>query len=416
MSSEMLLPTTFPSIEPAAPGHWLVSADQQQWMHSVLQRVSYYVPVLRWLPRYALSELSHDVAAGLTVSFVIIPQGLSYAQALVNVPPVFGLYTAIVGAVCYALLGTSRQMAVGPEALVSIMVGAAVTEFTAWRDGTSAHVLPMLNVQATALLCLMIGIFTFVLGFFRLGFLDSVLSRALLRGFVLAVAVVVIIDMSDALLGLTAPQGQCSQPPALPTFPELPLGTSPFLHLLTVLENLHLAHFLTTATSVLSISLLFAAKHLKTLYKHLKWVQVVPEILLLVAISTALTRIFRWDCDGLAILGKVTTDTSGYDVFPLPTLAKIKHLTLSAVLISIIGFVESIAVAKLYAAKHDYVVSPNRELVAMGTANIVSSFFGCFPAFGFFCIIKARWAGPQSTILRVQKHSLLDWSWLVSFF
>lgn len=215
-------------------------------------------------------NLQNDIIAGLTVAFLIIPQSLSYAQALVNVPPVLGLYSAFITQFVYAILGTSRQLAVGPEALVSILVGSCIKEFTQWRDdnptsaaanfNTSTPPIipfdPYINIQPTALLCLLVGLFTFLLGFFRLGFLDSVLSRALLRGFVLAVACVVMIDMTPTLLGLKIADGQCLDRPNLhsPTprySPGDPLDPeSPFQTLYDIIVHLGNSHFLTTSLSV----------------------------------------------------------------------------------------------------------------------------------------------------------------------
>ncbi|KAJ3271060.1 Solute carrier 26 [Terramyces sp. JEL0728] len=381
-----LLHTAFPSIQ----------QDKDLW-RTFRVRLRYYVPILGWLPKYNLENLQSDLIAGFTVAFLIIPQSLSYAQALVNVPPVLGLYSAFIPQLIYAILGTSRQIAVGPEALVSILVGSSIKEFTQWRDAVPissiepqipmpAPIDPMSNIQATTLLCLMVGIFTFVLGFFRLGFLDSVLSRALLRGFVLAVACVVMIDMSDALLGLNPPTGQCGSNHTMFRNAFEDTGgdfESPFQKLLDILQRLHNTHLLTASLSLFSVVFLLGFKYIKQRYTDIKWLKFIPEILILVVFSTVVTQIFRLDCAGVAILNSVESRLpDGVNILPVPTLAKIKHLLLSAILIAVIGFVESIAVAKTYASKHNYTVSPNRELVAMGTGNIISSFFGGFPGYG----------------------------------
>ena len=385
--------------------------DKEQLYRSFKIRARYYIPVVGWLPTYRLEQLQYDLVAGLTVATLIIPQSLSYAQALVNVPPVLGLYSAFVTQFIYAILGTSKQLAVGPEALVSILVGSCIKEFTQWRDDNPASAStfledsigydptmppitpfdPYVNIQPTALLCLLVGLFTFLLGFFRLGFLDSVLSRALLRGFVLAVACVVMIDMTPTLLGLKIPEGQCMDNTETygirmvqalsPT--DNPDPESPFQTLYDILAHLGDSHFLTTCLSIASILFLLGMKLIKTKYPQKKTLQLIPEILVLVVTSTFLTWACRWDCQGVAILnmkeGSLPKDVK---VYPMPTAGKIKHLLLSAILISVIGFVESIVVAKTYAGKHRYGVSPNRELVAMGVGNIVSSLFGGFPSYG----------------------------------
>lgn len=157
---------------------------------------------------------------------------------------------------------------------------------------------------------------------------------------------------------------------------------SPFQTLLLLLTSLHNAHFLSTTLSVCSIIWLLSAKALKRHTKD-KRIHAIPEILVLVVVTTLLTMAFRWDLSGLAILSKISASIPATTpTFPNPSLAKIKHLLLSAVLISVIGFVESIVVAKTYAAKHRYGVSPNRELVAMGVGNIFVGMAGGFPAYG----------------------------------
>ena len=300
----------------------------------------------------------------------------------------------------YALLGTSRQLGVGPEALVSILVGASVKEWFLFKNAqTWTEGIPPSNdlvdiserVGIATLLCLMVGVFTFLLGFFRLGFLDSILSRALLRGFVLAVACVVIIDMSDTLLGIVPPVGQCldhskqnSTHPFAPT--TNPETVSPIAKFIDTLMQLSKSHLLTSLISCFSILYLFGIRYLKQkANKSLKyqWVQFFPDILVLVLVSTLACQLFRWDCAGVAILNRVQASSSYvYPKLPPLSLESIRFLMLSSILISVIGFVESIAAAKMYASKYQYAISPNRELVAIGTANIISSFFGGYPAYG----------------------------------
>ncbi|KAJ3112338.1 Solute carrier 26 [Phlyctochytrium bullatum] len=358
-------------------------------------RIRYYVPVIGWLPHYNIREnLQADIIAGITVACLLIPQGLSYAQALVKIPPVYGLYTCFGPLIIYSLLGTSRQLAVGPEALVSILVGAAIreksgrtsggggtggggdSESPGGGDGGASGLLSSTitdnvaeNIAIANLMCLMVGLFTSILGFFRLGFLDSVLSRALLRGFVTAVAFVVMIDLSGSLLGLPPVSG------------EREAQLSPIEKALEVIENVGNAHAFTTVISVVSVGFLVGVRLLKAKFAESKPLQLLPEILILVVTSTMLSAVFRWDKYNVEVLKDVQ---GGFIApsWPSVTMDKLRFYLISAILISVIGFVESIAVAKTYATKHNYAVSPNRELVALGVANTFSSFFGAWPAFG----------------------------------
>ncbi|KAF9202806.1 hypothetical protein BGZ49_007072 [Haplosporangium sp. Z 27] len=332
-------------------------------------RLRYYVPVTRWLPHYSMDGFGHDFIAGLTVSCLIIPQSLSYATALAHLDPIHGLYASFVPGVLYAIFGTSRQLSVGPEALVSMLVGTAISQ----QQHASGNTDPKTALAISCFITLFVGLFTFFLGFVRLGFLDSVLSRALLRGFVTAVAVVVIIEQSISLFGLKA------------LAEEFGIGeqSSTVEKLLFIIEHFNRIHILTTVVSFSSIIFLLSFGSLKKRLTKLSFLQFIPEILLCVILYTVLTALFRWDKDGLEILG--ANKAEGFLLPSIPAVPEgvsIRALFGTSVLISIIGFVESIVISKQYATKHNYSVSPNRELVAMGAANIFGGLFQAIPAFG----------------------------------
>ncbi|KAJ1554428.1 Solute carrier 26, partial [Nowakowskiella sp. JEL0078] len=356
----------------------LVSSNGNQkrsFWYVFYTRLRYYVPVIGWFPNYEFGNLSADIIAGITVAFLLIPQALSYAQVLVKIPPVYGLYTCMLPLLTYSLLGTSKQLAVGPEALVSILVGSTIQSYHGNLpvDGSITAAEFLAEKIATAnLLALLVGVFTCSLGMLRLGFLDSVLSRALLRGFVTAVAVVVAIDMLPQLFGILSVKALLE---------DMEPEKSPIEKFLAVIEHLSELHTLTTIISLVSISFLIIVRILKEKYSKFRALQLFPEILILVLGSTILSAEMRWDLQGVEVLKDVQ---GGFIMprFPKIDILKIRSILLSAILIAIIGFVESIAVAKTYASKNGYSISPNRELVALGTGNILSSIGGGWPAFG----------------------------------
>ncbi|KAG9072813.1 hypothetical protein KI688_000591 [Linnemannia hyalina] len=332
-------------------------------------RLRYYVPVFRWLPHYSMDGFGHDFIAGLTVACLIIPQSLSYATALAHLDPIHGLYSAFIPGVIYSIFGTSRQLSVGPEALVSMLVGSAIAQHQHAIGSTD----PKTAVAIGCIITLFVGFFTFFLGFVRLGFLDSVLSRALLRGFITAVAVVVIIEQSITLFGLKE------------IAEEFGIGeqSSTVEKVAFIAENFGRIHTLTTIVSFSSIAFLLSFGSLKKRLTKVPFLAFIPEILLCVILYTVLTGLFRWDKDGLAILAPA--DAGGIQLPSIPSAPEgvpVRSLFGTAVLISIIGFVESIVITKQYATKHNYSVSPNRELVAMGVANIFGGLFQAIPAFG----------------------------------
>ncbi|RIA97374.1 sulfate transporter family-domain-containing protein [Glomus cerebriforme] len=333
-------------------------------------RLRYYVPVFSWLPTYSIHTFCEDFLAGLTVTAILLPSSLSYS-VLAKLPPVHGLYSVVIPGILYSFLGTSRQLVIGPEALVSMLTGSSVSQQLHYMDGESR---PEDAILIAGLITFFVGILTFILGIVRLGFLDSVLSRALLRGFISAVAIVIMIEQFLTMFQLT-------EEAAKDGIGRASSSVQIFIYIVT---HFNRAHVLTTIVSFSSLIFLLITGFIKKkLSKRWPQVQFIPEILICVIIFTILCNIFNWDKDGVDILGSIKG--GGFPSFQIPYPPSGIHIMdcfEAAALISVIGFVESIVVTKTYATKHNYAVSANRELVALGTANLVGSFFQCFAAYG----------------------------------
>lgn len=237
---------------------------------------------------------------------------------------------------------------------------------------------PAAAASIATLTAFFVGLFTLALGIFRLGFLDSLMSRALLRGFITAVAVVVMIQQTIFLLGLDEAAAHAGISPESTTIHRI----------IFIAGHIHEIHLVTAALSACVLTVLFGLSFLKRCFPALRRI---PEVLLVVIASTLVCRIFQLDQKDVNVLGKVGSSSSSSGIIPplplpslpsLPSGADMKNILVNAAIISIIGFVESIAAGKTFARKHNYFVSANRELVALGTANIVGSFFQTFPAFG----------------------------------
>ncbi|RKP27468.1 sulfate transporter family-domain-containing protein, partial [Syncephalis pseudoplumigaleata] len=373
-----------------------------QWRH----RVAYYIPVLAWLPVYfnhGLSTLMGDVMASLTVACLLVPQGLSYAS-LAHLGPMHGIWTSCAPTLAYALLGTSRQLSVGPEALVAMLVGTATVEEESISIDAATSLSP---AELATILAVLVGLFNLVLGLFRLGFLDSVLSRTMLRGFIAAVGVVICILQCVPLLGLSALMHD-----------DLDQDASSMETLWWLITHIQHAHLLTAAMGFGCIGALLLARWIKRrLARHrplLVWPQLVPEILLVMVAAIIIARGFRLDERGVGVLGEV----AGAGEFPTirwPPLHRLswpqfRSLFTSAALMTVIGFVESVAVTKQHAAKHHYTVSSNRELVALGVANIVGGTLGAFPAFGSMARTKVN----DKAGARTQLAGLLTALWVLA--
>lgn len=340
------------------------------------KRVKYYIPSLAWIPDYSWSLFGGDFLAGLTVASMLIPQSVSYATSLAKLSPVTGLFSASIPGIVYAFLGTSRQLNVAPEAALSLLLGQAIDEirhkYSDFAPPSSG--IDILGLGVSTVITLQVGLISFLLGFFRLGFIDVVLSRALLRGFISAVALVIMVEQLIPMFGLTALMRAAD--------PEHTFEKVMFL----VEHAFTQSKWLTTTISFTALGSLVALRSFKSLFKNTWWIYRLPEVLIVVVVSTILSSQFRWDKDGVDILGAVSISTGeSFIEFPLSgSNIKLMHRTTStAVLISIIGFLDSIVAAKQNAARFGYSISPNRELVALGAANLMGSFIpGTLPAYG----------------------------------
>jgi len=337
------------------------------------QKVKYYIPAIGWIPEYSWSLLGGDVLAGITVASMLIPQSVSYATSLAKLSPVTGLYSAAIPGIVYALLGTSRQLNVAPEAALSLLVGQAISDVlhSDPHHQVDAHDVAM---AVSTIITFQAGLISFLLGFFRLGFLDVVLSRALLRGFVTAIAVVIMIEQLIPMLGLVKLQHVLNPQSTLEKF--VFLVDNAVTH----------SHLLTAIISFTALAILVVLRQAKKVFMNYWWIYRLPEVLVVVIISTMLSDELDWESEGVDILGSVPIKHNGtFARLPLHhlTLRYMRKTTPTAVLIAVAGFLDSIVSAKQNAAKYGYSISPNRELVALGAGNLVASFVpGTLPAGG----------------------------------
>ncbi|GAA6006635.1 hypothetical protein JCM10207_005000 [Rhodosporidiobolus poonsookiae] len=378
-------------------------AQQTRWQ-SLSTRAKYYIPVLDWLPRYNLRQFAGDFTAALTLTSMIVPQSMSYSTNLVHSDPVYGLFAAAIPPMLYSVLGTCRQLSVGPEAALSLITGETIAKFI--EEEEHAHGLMSVHEKArfvvilTTIITFQSGLVTFLLGFFRLGFLDAVLSRALLRGFITAVALVIFVTQAVPILGIE--HGLTKQYGASSSF------LAKCYYILTHLGD---AHRLTLVVSSVALAVLVGARLFKRRLaqrKGFRFLRFVPEVLVVVLVSTLLSHLFSWHSAGLAVLGRVSP---GAVKFRLPFVGWDAHYRAYAyrsfgtsTVIAVLGFLDSIVAAKDQASKFDYPISPNRELCALGFANLFASL--CQGALqGYGSITRSRLAA--ATGATTQMASLL---------
>ena len=322
-----------------------------------------WFPILSWGPDYTKPKFAEDTIAALIVAIMLIPQALAYAL-LAGLPAEMGLYASIIGLSIYTIFGTSNSLSVAPVAVISLMTAAALARLS----------LPNLEEMVAAALTLtfLSGVFLLLLGMFRLGFMANFLSRPVINAFVTASALIIGLSQMQHMLGVSA-EGQ--------NFVDL------ISSLVGEILNTNLVTF---ALGLGSISLIIFGK--KFIHKSLLKLGLDEQMAaicsraspLLVALTTgALAYLFRLDQLGVQLLGNVNR---GMPEFSVPNLSwdLLSSLVGSALLISIIGFVESISVAQTLAARKREKVDANQELLGLGAANLATSFGGGFPISGGF--------------------------------
>ncbi|KAJ1857664.1 hypothetical protein LPJ73_002012 [Coemansia sp. RSA 2703] len=338
-----------------------------------MRRIRYYVPIVGWLPNYNLGNLATDVKAGFMVACLLVPQALSYSS-LTHLRPVYGLYTALVPALVYGMLGTSRHLSMGPEALVSVLTGTLVKGqlkhlFAAYSPNTPPDdTIDQFSSAVASAVALASGIFTFALGVFRFGFLDSMISESSLRGFISGAAIVVLIGQSRIVLGL----------PALSS-----VHTTPWNELKYIVSNLSHAHAMTAVISLGALLFLRVLRFAKKRFKSARWLQGVPDTLVVIILATLVSWLAKlYERHSVRVFGHVDGELPHFAIPKIPALVDTKDIVSSGITITMIGVVESVIVAREYASRNHYAVSSNRELVALGVSNVVGSAFGAYPAFG----------------------------------
>ncbi len=304
------------------------------------------VPLIRTLSGYDAGTLRADLAAGLTVAVMLVPQSMAYA-ALAGLPPVAGLYASVVPLIVYALLGTSGSLAVGPVALVSLLTAATVAPLA---DGDVARYSAL-----AAVLALMVGAIQITLGAIRAGRLVAFLSHGVLSGFTSAAAIVIAVSQVPALLGFTV-ENQDGFVGRLRVIGQAITDTHP-------------------TTALIGLGSIVA---LMTLRKRMSRL---PGPLLVVAVATLAVWALGLAGAGVAVLGEIPR---GLTLPAIPTVDADALLRLlpGAVTIAVIGYAEGIGIAKAIGVRSGERIVPNAELWAVGAANVAAGLFSAFPVAG----------------------------------
>ncbi|NNF81146.1 MAG: solute carrier family 26 protein [Flavobacteriaceae bacterium] len=310
-----------------------------------------FFPIIDWIKAYQKPWLKGDLSAGLTVGVMLIPQGMAYAS-IAGLPAVYGLYASVIPILLYAIFGSSRQLAVGPVAMVSLLTATAL--------GAMGGLSIEQYIAYAILLAFMVGGIQFLLGLFRLGFLVNFLSHPVVSGFTSAAALIIGFSQLKHLLGIEIPR-------------------SHHVHeiILHAVENLDQLNYGALFIGLLGIGVIVLSKRIN---------KSLPGALFAVIIGILIISLTGWG-EGEKVVPIVGDIPSTLPSFVVPDLSLdiMQTLLPMALTIALISFMESIAVAKAVQIKHrDYEVSPNQELIALGLANIGGSFFQSYPTTGGF--------------------------------
>ena len=282
---------------------------------------------------YKRQWLRGDILAGLTVWAVLVPEALAYAS-IAGVSPVVGLYAAPGALIFYAAFGSSRQLVTGPMAASAALSAAAVGGLAA--GGSDAF------VKLTITLALTVGVIAIVAGLLRLGVLANFISAPVMKGFIIGLALTIIVGQVPKLFGVPKGEGDF------------------FRQLWDFVKSLDQTSGLTLVVGVTSLALVLGLK---------RWLPVVPGSLVTVLLGIAAVSVFGLDQHGVAIIGQIQ---SGLPSFGLPNVAAHSYLDLApaAIGVMLVGFAEALGAGKTYAEKEHYEIDPNRELIGLGAANI----------------------------------------------
>lgn len=327
----------------------------RQWLPSL--------PVLQWGRTYNRDTLLSDGVAALIVTIMLIPQSLAYAM-LAGLPPEVGLYASVAPLLLYAVFGTSRVLAVGPVAVVSLMTAAAIGQHAV--AGTPQY-------WAVAItLAFLSGVLLLAMGLLRLGFLANFLSHPVISGFISASGILIAASQLKTLMGVKA-EGH--------NFVDLSLS---------LFAQLGQVHLLTLAIGAATVAFLFWVRGgLKPLLLRAGMTPRAADVVAktgpvaAIAATTLLTWGLGWQAQGVKIVGAVPQGLPPFTL-PLWDLGLWQQLLVPALLVSVVGFVESVSVGQTLAAKRRQRIEPDQELVALGSSNLSAAFTGGFPVTGGF--------------------------------
>ena len=306
-----------------------------------------FIPILKWLPKYKKKNFYFDFVAGINVGILLIPQGMAYAL-IAGLPPIYGLYAALTPQIVYAILGTSRQLAVGPVAIDSLIVASGL--------GIISVSSPEQYILMAISLAFIVGSFQIIMALFKFSFIAIFLSKPIINGFVSALAIIIGFSQLKYLLGISLSKTSLIQN-----------------ILIDIYNNINQINLPTLYLGLSSILIILLVKKYRPKF---------PIYFTILILGTFFSYVFNLSEKGIAVVENIP---KGLPEFNLPLLNYDVFIDLFkiAITLAILGYIHAISIAKKLEEKHNYYkIDPNQELLALGMSNIIGSFFQSYPVSG----------------------------------
>ena len=306
-----------------------------------------FIPILKWLPNYKKKNFYYDFFAGINVGILLVPQGMAYAL-IAGLPPIYGLYAALTPQIVYAILGTSRQLAVGPVAIDSLIVASGL--------GIISVSSPEQYILMAISLAFIVGSFQIIMALFKFSFIAIFLSKPIINGFVSALAIIIGFSQLKHLLGISLSKTSLIQN-----------------ILIDIYNNINQINLPTLYLGLSSILIILLVKKYRPKF---------PIYFTILILGTFFSYVFNLSEKGIAVVENIP---KGLPEFNLPLLNYDVFIDLFkiAITLAILGYIHAISIAKKLEEKHNYYkIDPNQELLALGMSNIIGSFFQSYPVPG----------------------------------
>jgi len=312
------------------------------------EKLAKYFPVLKWWPYVNKETLRDDFIAGITGAIIVLPQGVAFAM-IAGMPPVYGLYTAIIVPIIAALFGSSRHLISGPTTAISLVVFAAISKMA--EPGSQEF------IQLALVLTFLAGAFQFGLGLARLGVLTNFVSHTVVVAFTAGAAILIITSQMKHVMGIELARGE-----EFITTWRMILSKVPDANPYVVIVGL--------GTLIIAIGV-------KALMPKL------PHLLVAMVLGSVLAQFMGGAASGISFVGEMP---ASFPPFQMPNLttANIRELATNAFAVALLGLIEAVAIARAIGAKSNQRIDGNQEFVGQGLSNIVGSFFSCYAGSGSF--------------------------------